>query len=213
MSNWNASNYLERKARRVALVKPEWVTNPETGEEFYLRKVGGLMSSVLAGYMPAGLTKTAVEAWREKGVAGLEPGNLAELAQTLTPEQREAGERETRTLARIVQQACVIPYLSNDLPGEIEFPKEWKETAIQGLKEKDKDFDAEFFDPKDYVFDPQQLDEKDTIFLFQWAKGLATGVSLKGGNVTGIQDVERFRKKPHRGTRTRSDGPKILQSA
>lgn len=215
--NWNASNYNERKAQRAALrlaqVKPRWVTNPDTGEEFYLRKVDGLMSSVLAGYMPTGLTKTAVEAWQEQGVAGTEPVDLMEMAQKLTPEQREAGQEETKTLATIVQAACVIPLLSNDAPSEVVFTDEWKEMAIAGLKEKDKDFDPATFDPKSLVFNPLHLDDPDAVFLFRWARGFDLGIKLKGGNVTDIQDVERFRKKLNRGSRTRATKSEVRDTA
>lgn len=213
MAQWNASNYLERKAQRLALVKPQWVRNPATGEEFYLRKVGGLMSSVIAGCMPSGLTNKAIEAWKEKGVHGLDMDSVAELADALTPEQREAGERETRAVANIIQHACVIPLLSNLAPGEVEFTEEWKAAAIEGLKEKDKDFDSKDFKPEDLVFDPTHLDDEDTVFLMTWAKGLALGVALKGGNVTDIQDVERFRKKPARGSRTGANKSKVRQTA
>jgi len=217
MSNWNASNYLQRKAQRtaerLAQVKPRWVTNPETGEEFYLRKVDGLMSSVLAGYMPTGLTKTAVEAWQEQGVKGMEPVDLMEMAEKLTPEQREAGQEETKTLATIVQKACVIPFLSNDPAGEIEFTDEWKAMAIEGLKEKDVKFDSARFDPKSLVFNPQQLDDKDAVFLFRWARGFDLGISLKGGNVTGIQDVSRFRKGLNRSVRVKQDSGKVRDTA
>jgi hypothetical protein len=213
MSNWNASNYNQRKAARLALVKPEWVKNPETGEEFYLRRVGGLMSSLLSGYMPAGLTAKAVEAWKEQGVEGIGIENAAQLAATLTPEQRAAGERETATLAKIIQQACVIPLLSNDVPEEVQFSQEWKDAAIAGLREKDKDFDIANFDPKELVFDPQELDEKDTIFLFQWAKGLATGVSLKGGNVVSTNNFRVVPKKLNRGTRAGANQSQVQQAS
>lgn len=212
MSEWNASNYRQRKAERLAQVKPEWIVNPETGEDFYLRRVGGLMSSVLAGYMPNGLTTTAVEAWKEKGVEGMDTKQLADLAASLTPEQKAAGERETATISRIVQQMCVIPLLSNQIPEEVEFNDEWKAVAVKGLREKDPHFDVGKFDPKDLVFDPQELDEKDTVFLIKWAKGIAGGLSVKGGNVN-MEDVERFRKKPGRSPRTGNNSKNIRQAS
>jgi len=213
MSNWNASNYNARKTARLALVKPEWVKNPETGEEFYLRKVGGLMSSLLAGYMPAGLTSKAVEAWREQGVEGMGLQDAAQLAATLTPEQRAAGERETATIAKIVQQACVIPLLSNDVPEDVEFADDWKQAAIAGLKEKDPKFDPATFDPTELVFNPMDLDEKDSIFLFQWARGLAGGISLKGGNVVQTGNFRAVPPKLNRGTRASANKSEVRQSA
>lgn len=211
--NWNASNYRERKAQRLAQVKPQWVVNPETGEEFYLRKVGSLMSSVLAGYMPSGLTKVAIEAWKEKGVEGLGADNLTEFASKLTPEQIETGEREMVSLSRIVQQSCVIPFLSNLSPEEIEFTNEWRESAIAGLREKDPAFDVEKFDPKELVFPPGELEDKDTQFLIKWAQGIAGTVSLKGGKVMDMNDLERFRKKPGRRVRAKSDKQDLQQTA
>jgi len=213
MSNWNASNYNARKAARLVLVKPEWVLNPDTGEEFYLRRVGGMISSLLAGYMPAGLTSKAVEAWREQGVEGMELQDAAQLAATLTPEQRAAGERETATIAKIVQQACVIPLLSNDIPEEAVFTEEWKQAAIAGLKEKDPAFDASTFDPKQLVFNPMDLDEKDSIFLFQWARGLAGGVALKGGNVVSTANFRNVSKKLNRGSRAGANKSQIQQAS
>ena len=213
MSNWNASNYRQRKAARLLTVKPEWIVNPDTKEEFYLRKVGGLMSSVLAGYMPAGLTSAAVEAWKEKGVEGLELGNAAAFAATLTPEQREAAERETKTLSQIIQQMCVIPLLSNQLPEEVEFTEEWQAEAIKGLKEKDSHFDLEAFDPKELVFDPKELDDADTMFLFAWARGLTGSVQLKGGNVVSAGNFSATRKRLNRGSRASANKPEILKTA
>lgn len=213
MPNWNASNYRDRKAKRLLETKPEWVTNPDTGEEFFLRKVGGLMSSVLAGYMPAGLTAVAVEAWKEKAVKGLDSADMQELAESMTPEQRESGERETRTLSQIIQQACVIPFLSNEPADKVEFPQEWYSVAVMGMKEKDPRFDAEKFDPKELVFDPRDLDDKDTMFLFKWARGLTVGVSVRGGNVISTDNFSALRKKPGRSSRAGSNQPAILKSA
>jgi hypothetical protein len=212
MSSWNASNYNQRKAARLAMVKPEWIINPDTGEEFYLRKVGGLMSSVLAGYMPAGFTSVAVEAWKEQGVEGLEPADMAALAATLTPEQRAAGERETKTIARIVQTMCVIPLLSNNIPEETPLTKEWIEAASKGMKEKDPHFDPETFDFKSLVFDPAELDEADTMFLFKWAKGLGA-IAVKGGNVITAGNFRQIPKKLNRSPRTSADKSAIREAS
>lgn len=212
MSIWNASNYKQRKAARLLQVKPEWVINPETNEEFYLRKVGGIMSSVLAGYMPSGLTAIAAEAWQEEGVEGLE-SEAVKFAAALTEEQKEAGKRETASLAAIIQQACVIPFLSNQIPSEVQLTDEWKGEATKGIKEKDPKFDAETFDFKELIFNPKDLDDKDSTFLFAWARGIAGGVSLKGGNVVSAANFSQVRKKLNRGSRRRSDSGKILRTA
>lgn len=210
MSYWNASNYVTKKAERLALVKPEWVPMP-TGEKFYLRRVGTMLSSVLAGHMPSALTKQAVEAWKD--VKDLDLNNATQIAERMSPEELSAGAREAERLSRIVQQACVIPLLSNDNPEAIEFDENWKATAIEGLKEADPDFDVATFDPKTLVLDPRDLDEADAQFLlYQWATGLVGSFSLKGGGAVNVDDLARFRKKLNRGTRTRAHGEKQRKS-
>lgn len=211
MSHWNASNYQRRVVERIATVKPQWVTMP-SGEKFYLRKVAPMLSSALAGHMPNALTKKAVEAWKNEGVEGFD--DLAALTANLSTEELQAGARETARLSRIVQQACVIPFLSNDDPNTLEFTEEWKAQAIDGLKEQDKDFDPETFDPKLLVVDPHGLDEADAEFLlYRWATGLTGSFSLKGGGSVDSNDVLRFRKKLARGSRTRAAGKEQRKSA
>lgn len=212
MSNWNASNYRQRKALRLAQVKPEWIINPETGEQFYLRQVGGMLGSIMAGYMPGSLTKIAVEAWREKGVEGTLP-SAEEIAATLTPEQISDAADETETLSRIAQDSCVIPLLSNQSPNRMTFSNEWKAAAIAGLKEKDPHFDEAAFDPKDYVLNPKELDDKDANWLLKWAAGVAGAVSLKGGNVVSAGNFSGSRKKLARGSRARADKSAVLKTA
>lgn len=211
MNNWNASNYRQRTAQRLASIAPHWETNPDTGEEFYLRKVGSLMSSVLAGYMPSGLTKVAVEAWKEKGVAGLE--NLSELTAGLTPEQLAQGEREIETTCRFVQQACVIPLLSTQSPDEVEFTDEWREAAIKGLTEKDPAFDVTQFDPKELVLHPRHLDPKDADWLIKWAQGIAGTVNVKGGGAMNVTDIKSLSKKPGRRIRNGNPQSAVRKSA
>lgn len=217
MSNWNASNYRQRKSQRLVQVKPEWITNPDTGEQFYLRNSRALMSSVLAGYMPSALTEAAVEAWKEKGVAGLEGiGNSTDVASvvaSLTPEQIEAGNRNMQRLSGIIQQCCVIPLLSNENPETMEFSPEWMAAAKQGLDEKDPEFDLATFNPKDLVLDPQELEDKDSSFLFRWASGLVGSVNTKGGGVMQVDDISRFRKKPGRKSRVSNDQPQVRETA
>jgi len=112
MSHWNGPKYLQRKAARLLKVTPEWVTNPETGEEFYLRRVGA-MASMLAGYMPHELTNKAIAAWKEQGVEV--PGS--ETPAVVVPED---GQRQLELMAKVVAQACVIPKLVVGATGENE---------------------------------------------------------------------------------------------
>lgn len=211
MPNWNASNYRQRKAARLALVKPEWIINPETQEEFYLRPTDSLMSNVLAGYLPGGLTKMAVEEWKKQGVEGTETLAAANVAANMTPEQLAEGDREMQSTSLAIQQSCVIPFLSRSKPEEIEFTDEWKADAIRGLKEKDPHFDEATFDPKDYVLHPKDLDGKDSSFLYKWAQGIIGFANVKGGDAVAMNDVSRFRKKLARGSRTRADGAKVRE--
>lgn len=213
MSNWNASNYLQRKAQRRALTKPEWFKNPDTGEEFYLRPTDSLMSNVLSGYLPGGLTATAVAAWTEQGVEGMtDPDALTtSIASSLTPEQLAEGDREMQSTSLAIQQSCVLPFLSRLSPDEVEFSDEWKTDAIRGLKEKDPHFDPATFEPKDYVIHPKDLDGKDASFLYRWAQGLVGTTPVRGGDAVAMNDVARFRKKLNRGVRAKPDGAKVQQ--
>lgn len=175
MSEWNASNYRQRKSERLLAVKPEWVTNPETQEKFYLRRVGA-MASMLAGYMPHELTNKAIAAWKEKGV---EVGG-----ETTTPTPVvEDGERQLQLMGKVVAQSCVIPKLVVNPQAEDEI-------------------------------DPGDLDDKDVLFIFRYATGQvnAQGVSMVGGQVMPMANLESFRKKPGRRSRNRDNGTK-LQSA
>lgn len=212
MTTWNTSNYKQRKAARLLAVKPEWIINPETGEEFYLRKVGGLLSSVLAGSLPAGLTAEAAKAWAEQGVEGIGVNNVLEFVAQLTPAQREANERESRELSAIIQRACVIPFLSNSSAEEVDVSEEWKAEAAKGMKEKDPKFDAATFDFKELVFNPKDLDDKDSVFLFAWARGLADGVRVKGG-VVSAGNFHPVSKKLARGVRTGANKSEVLKAA
>jgi hypothetical protein len=204
MSKYTASNYRQHKAERLAKIKPRWVVNTETGVEFLLRPVGSAMSIVLAGNMPSGLTTAAMEAWKKRGETGLD--DVESIAASLTPEQFQDGMREQSRLSTLIQEACVIPFLSNQSPSDIEFSDKWKADVIAGLTEKDKKFDPETFDPKEYVLNPLELDGADSAFLFKWAQGLIGLTGLKGGGVTDIRNVSNFPKKLNRRARSGTHG-------
>lgn len=124
MSEWNASNYRRRKAERLALAKPEWIVNPETGEKFCLRKVGAV-ASMVAGHMPSALTAEAVKGWEQSGVEGVSAD------VQLTEQQAKEAQRSLQFIARVVGQACVIPKLVNG-PTEVE-----DELDVSELDDKD----------------------------------------------------------------------------
>lgn len=121
---WSASNYRANKAKRQAEVKPEWVTNPETRESFYLRKVG-TMAPMLAGYIPHHLTVDAITAWKEKGV-----GDDSPQSQVVTQEAIAEGQKDLQLMARVVAEACVIPKI---------VPKATKDDEIEMADLDDKD--------------------------------------------------------------------------
>ena len=209
---WSASNYEQRKAKRLLESEPRWVINPATGERFYLRPVSAVWSSVLAASMPSGLTKIAIEGWKESGTPGLD--NALELASRMSAEQIEDGQRETARLSQIIQTACVIPLFSHQSPDAIQFDDEWKAAAIKGLTELDSEFIAEKFEPKELVLDPRRLDDADANWLlFKYATGLATGIDLKGGGVIPIDDASRFRKKLARGSGTRANRKAVRKAS
>lgn len=107
MKQWSASKYKANKVKRLADVVPEWVTNPETGEQFFLRRVGA-MAHMIAGHMPHDLTNTAIEGWKE---AGLE---VEGEAKTSTPKAIDESQRDLALMGKVVAQSCVIPKLVNN---------------------------------------------------------------------------------------------------
>lgn len=171
------------------------------------------MSTLLAGSLPSSLTNQAVEAWKESGVEGLEGATNA-IAATMTPEQVSDSLRQTERLSKIVQENCIIPFLSNESPESIEFTDEWKEQAIEGLKLLDPEFDVETFNPIELVLDPRDLDDADaTWLLFTWAAGLASGIELKGGGVMKTDDLRRFPQPLARSSRAGIDEQQVRHAA
>src|ERR1041385_5690800 len=132
MGNWNASNYQQRKAERLAKLKPQWFTNPDTGEKFYLRPVRAVMSSFLAGSLPSALTNEALKAWKDKGVSGLDGTSAEEIVRQMSPDEVEDSLRKTRRLSLITKGACVVPLLSPLPADKIVFTDEWKAQAMEG---------------------------------------------------------------------------------
>lgn len=212
--DWSASNYLQRKSQRLAEIKPEWFTNPDTGEKFYLRNNRALMSSVIAGNLPSALTSEAIKAWQEKGVDGLDTADAEKIAEKMSTAEIEASARNMQRLSRIIQEACVIPLLSNEPPESIKFDPEWRAAAIAGLIEQDPKFDPASFDPKNLVLDPRELDESDSQWLlFKWASGLVGTVNLKGGVATDVANIKRLRKKPGRRVRAGNRGKDVRKAS
>lgn len=102
---WSTSNYRSKRTQKLEKQAPQWVTVP-SGAEFLLRKVG-MMAYAIAGQMPRSLSSEAVEAWEEQGIDSGEPQT-----KVVTNERIEEGQRNVVLMARIVQQACVLPKLT-----------------------------------------------------------------------------------------------------
>lgn len=68
------------------------------------------MAAMLAGYMKLtqSIADESVQAWKDKGV---DVGDNAPSLSLVTPEKIAEGEREMRMMARVVQEACVLPKL------------------------------------------------------------------------------------------------------
>src|SRR5262245_51103205 len=122
MSNWNTSNYRERKAQRRAKIEPQWITNPETGESFFVRRVGAVAYAA-AGQLPYSLTAEAVPKWKEAGV---------EVAGGDVTEQKKLAEsqKSVQLMARIVVEACVTPKI-------VQVPANDDELALEELDDSD----------------------------------------------------------------------------
>jgi hypothetical protein len=131
----------------------------------------------------------------------------------MSPDQLQDGAREIQRLSRLIQESCVIPFLSNELASKIQFTDEWKKDAIAGLQELDPKFDPLQFDPSELVLDPRELDGADSSFLFKWAAGMIADVKMKGGDAANISDISRFRKRPGRVSRARHDRASVRKAS
>lgn len=206
-TNWNASNYQKRKAQRQAKVPPRWYTNPETGEHFFLRRVGAF-ASVISGMMPSALTGYAVGQWKE---AGLDVGDneSSSTAETSVVES----QRDMKMMARVLAQSCVIPLLIPREGHKGNFDSEWHDLVCNALAEKYPDFDQKEFTPESIMLEAEELDDSDLLFIFRCATGQVGDVELKGGKVMSMNDLEAFRKKPGRRSRAGNNKSPIRETA
>lgn len=137
MSNWNTSNYRQRKAQRRAKVEPQWITNPETQEKFFVRRVGAVAYAV-AGQMPHNLAADAVKGWAEKGVnvdSTEEPDSEARALRE--KEKEEEGKRNLQLMAKVVCEALVTPKV-------VAVPNSDEEISIEDLDDSDLMFIFKF---------------------------------------------------------------------
>jgi hypothetical protein len=159
---WNAAEYLKRKAERLEKVAPKWHTNPETGERFLIRRVGAVAYAVV-GSMPDIFSKDALNAWAEQGVELPTKDDDEENGSEDTELEKKIREsrRSIELMARVVQQACVMPKL------------------VKGASEPGE-------------LDPAYLDDSDITFIFRVGTGQADGsqVELKGGESMKVQDLK-----------------------
>jgi hypothetical protein len=205
MSNYNTSNYLRRKAERLALTPPQWVQNPETQEWFYLRVVGPMMATIISGVMPAALTSYAVGQWQDAGMEiNSEQGN----------DSAKATDRDVIMMGKIVSRSCVIPIL---IPQGHERPTvydpEHLKVITDALSQKYEDFNATNFDPQSIMLDAEDLDDSDITFIIEWATGQVGKVGLAGGQAMNVADLKSVPKKLNRGSRTSSNKQELRETA
>lgn len=184
--NWSASSYRANKAKRFEAVTPEWVTNPDTGAEFLLRRTGA-MSAMIANYMPnmAHMADGVVAKWKE---AGVEIDSKSQLS-VVTPEKVAEGERDLKLMARIVAQSMIVPHLStNPLDSE---RRVFIMKALMARDSEQKPHEVDFYD---ITLDPAELDDSDVLFIFKYATGQYG--SLKGAEIASVDDLAQFHKQP-----------------
>jgi hypothetical protein len=176
--DWDSSGYLQRKAERLEQVPPKWHTNPETGEKFLIRRVGAVAYAVV-GAMPDLFSADALQAWAEKGVKPPEPKdtNDDEAEEDDLTKRRQEGRRNIELMARVVQQACVIPKL------------------VKGAKNPGE-LDPAFLDDSDITF----------IFRVGTGQADGSTVDLKGGESMKVQDLKSVPKRSGKGARTLGRG-------
>jgi hypothetical protein len=103
---WNSEEYRRRKAQRDKDRPAEWVTNPETGSEFYLRRVGAV-GYAISGSLPHNLTNEALTAWQAQGLEVGAEGTPK--VPQIDPKKLQAAQRNLDMVAVVVRDACVIP--------------------------------------------------------------------------------------------------------
>lgn len=177
---WSASNYLKRKAKRSEKVEPQWFTNPETGERFFIRPRGA-MAFVVAGQMQHVLTDDAVNGWRKNGLElsksededeDEDQSEAEDLAKLI-----EQGERQARVMAQVIHESCVIPKIVLN-------PKKPDELSIN------------------------DLEESDLFFIFRVATGQQGNlpVKLKGGESTTVANIKSVSSKSRKRSGTIARG-------
>lgn len=179
---WNATEYLQRKAKRREQTPPLWFTNPDTGERFFIRPIGA-MAFVVAGKMQHILTDDAVEAWQKNGLEIAKADDDEE--KTLDQESKELaalieqGEQHAEVVARIIHEACLIPRV-------VVKPKAAGEIHIV------------------------DLEQSDMFFIFRAATGQASAddaqVALKGGESMKLRELKSVSGKSRKSARTIARG-------
>lgn len=212
--NFNASNYRQRKAARVAVRPAQWYTNPKTEEKFFLRSAGA-MPYTTKGFTPSVLKKTALDGWAEKGVKV----EVGETVVTVTPAMLEEQERQNNFFARVVYDAGVVP----TFVAQGEDLNDVKERALLNCESAwANDAEWKTLTPEqkleraaDVILDLQDLDDDDATFIFQCATGQldSNGVPLKGGAVVNMADAKSLRKKPGRRSRARNGSEELRTEA
>lgn len=105
---FNKEEYLRKKAEDDESRPAQWVTNPETGAEFYLRRVGAV-GYAISGALPHNLTNEAVTAWKAAGV------DVGEAAAVVDPAKLQAAQRNIDLIATVVHDASASPKIPEEL--------------------------------------------------------------------------------------------------
>lgn len=207
MSNWNASNYRQRKAARQAQRPARWETNPETQERFFIRSVGAM--SIMAGFLNSALKEEALEGWKQRGIEP-EAGDDTSESSAITNISAQEAERTNQNFAKVIYHACLVPTLAaiGEDPASVQEralancelayadDPEWKKATAEEKAER----------ANGVIMDLAELEESDGKFIFRCASSPAQSIPMKGGSVMQMADAKSLRKKPGIRPRTGTGG-------
>lgn len=167
---WDGAGYLERKKARQEKITPEWKTNPETGERFFIRRLG-LMPSYVARNMAALLKEESLASWVDQGLDLPEANGDSESENEARSEiatSQQQSQRISQLTGKVVVAACVVPKIvlgPARRPGEL---------------------------------DIADLDDSDLAFIYRCGLGLEaeSPVELKGGEEVPVRELKRVSGKP-----------------
>jgi hypothetical protein len=165
LQTWDSSGYLARKAKRQETIVPEWMTNPETGERFLIRRLG-LMPSYVARNMAALLKQEALSSWIDQGLEipeadTEESENDKKTREDVITSQRQS-ERISQLTGKTVVAACVVPKI-----------------VLRPARQRGE-------------LDIADLDDSDLGFIYRCALGLQaeSSVEMQGGETVPLEELK-----------------------